>query len=385
MKRRVACLMSLLLVAGLLQGCWNYRELDKMRFVAGCAIDKGTDEKYRLTIDLLTTFTAGKDKPVESLFITVEGETIIDAGRKLAKLAANKLYWPHCQILILSKDVAQESILPIMDFFMRDAEPRLTLELLVSEEETAAEVLKQKPLTMSISSFEIDTILENNQKNLATTEIVLLYEAYNTLAGNGKALTLPACRLEEQDGVQTAVIGGIAVFKRDRLIGFLTPEESKEYLFLTNAIEGGILPVQADTGNTIAALEIFANKTTLKPTSNNGAVEFAIHTETDVDLAELNTTQDYVYRDGKGPEDLKAMAERQLSERLLTMVQSVQDRFGVDIFGFGDVLHRSDPAAWRQVSPLWDELFKTIKVSVSSTIHIRNAASMNTPVEVGDR
>ena len=54
----------LLMLAGLIivttSGCWNYREVDNLYVVAGCALDKGQTERYSMTAEFIY-ISGGKD------------------------------------------------------------------------------------------------------------------------------------------------------------------------------------------------------------------------------------------------------------------------------------------------------------------------------------
>lgn len=382
MKRKTAALLVLLIMAGFIQGCWNYREVDSLNIVAGVAIDRGQEGyKYHLTIDIADTSNAGKDKPVVSTLIETEGDTMFDAVRNAVKKTGLRIYWPNCQIVVISQEIADESIQPIVDYFMRDAEPRITMELFVSQEKTAKEIMQQQATTMSITSFEIDKMYELTELYEPVTVYLQLHEIYNVLADKGRALTLPTLKLVENVGSKTAALSGTAVFDRDRLKGFINDEDSKYLLFLMDRIKGGVLTVKAATDNTIAALEIFGNKTTITPITENGEIRFSIHTETQTAVNELDTTMDYLEVDSV--EQLQALAETQLKDNIERVIKIVQEQFGKDVFGFGDALHRSDPVAWNSVSQNWDEVFKNLKFDVSCKVIVRNAVSIQSPVKVG--
>jgi spore germination protein KC len=368
----------------MMQGCWNYKEIDSMNIVAGFAIDRGYEGyKYHLTIDIADTSRAGKDKPVQTDLVESEGDTIMDAIRNTMKRTGMKLYFPNCQIAIISRDVAQDSILPVLDFLMRDAEPRLTMELLISEEKTAKEVLQQAPTTMSITSFEIDKMYELSEKYQPATIYQVLYQNYNTLADEGRALTMASVRLSDNNGAKTAVLNGTAIFNKDKLAGFLTTEDSKYCLFVMDGVTAGVIDVKAPTGNTVAALEVFGNKTTVTPIVENGKIRFTIHTETDAALDELDETADVLDKDNLHA--FETLAEKQLQENIARVIGMVQQQYGLDIFGFCDALHRSDLQTWRQVQQNWDSVFKNMQVDVSCKINIRNGASEKGPAKIGNR
>lgn len=383
MKRRIAALLCLVITAGLLQGCWNYREVDSLMIVAGFAVDRGYEGyKYHLTIDLADTSSAGKDKPVVSKLIESEGNTIFEAVNNAIKKVGMQLYWQNCQIAVISQDIAQESILPVVDWLTRDAEPRITIELFVSQEKTAKEILAQQSATMSITSFEIDKVYELNEKVQPMAEYKELYQIENTLADEGRALTLPALRITDNNDDKICMLNGMAVFDKDKLAGYLTGDDSKYAMFITNHVQGGVLDVNASTGNTIAALEIFSNSTKITPSVENGKLKITIQTSTDAVLDELDTTTDYIDKNKRG--ELEFMAESQLAAEIGKTVQMVQSQYDRDIFGFGDALHISDPSTWYELRQNWDEAFKTAEVDISCKINIRNSSDSLAPVKVGD-
>lgn len=383
MKRKLSVLMSLLMVAALLQGCWNYREVDSLNIVAGLAIDRGYEGyKYHLTMDLADTSNAGKDKPVITNLIETEGDTLLDAIRNAIKRTGMKLYFSDCQIAVISQDVAEDSILPVIDFLMRDAEPRMTMELFISEEKTAKEILQQQSTTMAITSFEIDKMYELNEKYQPVALYQLLFEDYNTLADTGRALSLASLKLADNDGNKTTVLGGTAIFKKDKLKGFITTQDSKYVLFAMGRVKGGVLNVKAPTGNVIAALEVFGNKTTVTPIVENGKIRFTMYTQIDAAIDELDVATDVTDQESRN--GFEAAAEMQLQNSISGVIQMVQQQYGLDIFGFGDELHRSDPAAWYQVENNWDEIFKKVQVDVKCKINIRNSTSDLGAVKKGE-
>ena len=54
-------------------------------------------------------------------------------------------------------------------------------------------------------------------------------------------------------------------------------------------------------------------------------------------------------------DDLGKSAEERVSELVRGAVKKVQNHLKVDIFGFGDAIHRADPAAWKIFKEDWDE------------------------------
>lgn len=141
---KIFFLTSILLISiFLFVGCWNYREVDDINIVAGTAIDKGIHKEYMISIEILES-SIGKESPTTSKLIVAEGESIFDAVRNAIAISGKKLYWSHNKILILSKEVAQEGITEVIDWFLRDVETRSDVYILVSKGTSAKEILEKK-------------------------------------------------------------------------------------------------------------------------------------------------------------------------------------------------------------------------------------------------
>ncbi|NCB04164.1 MAG: Ger(x)C family spore germination protein, partial [Clostridia bacterium] len=184
------CLAALLAAALLvLPGCWNYKEVEEYDIVAGFAIDKGTGEnKYKLTIDVVNI--SSKDVRPVTRILECEGKTLFDAIRIASRRDPSKLLWSHMQIAIVSEEVAREDIAPIVKLLITDAEPRLKLEILVSAEKTAGEILTSGGQPKSILSYDMNKELDSNDKLTGTTASNSeLYQIYNKLGTKGTALT----------------------------------------------------------------------------------------------------------------------------------------------------------------------------------------------------
>ena len=82
-------------------------------------------------------------------------------------------------------------------------------------------------------SREIDNIISENNAITSTTAQMELYKVFGTLNCVGVALTLPAFITVKNGDTQVVKADGIACFKGDKLIGFLSPEQSKYLLFAT--------------------------------------------------------------------------------------------------------------------------------------------------------
>lgn len=375
MKKFVCILLILSLILPL-SGCWNYRGLNDMTVITGVAIDQNQkDGLYHLTFETVDLSLSVKENGIKSKVIESDGETIFEAVRNAKKRLSNKLYFGQAQTVIIGEDLAKkEDMSDLIDWFIRDGECRETMCFLISQEATAADILTCQGLDQPIVANEIKKIVKSDQEVTASTAFVELYEIFRILNGTGKALALPAIHVAENNGSNAGEVNGIAVFKDQRMVGYLTEEESKYYLFAVNEIKGGLLTLPADDEIQKTSLEISKNKTETSFRYEDGQVKLTIKTDTDVYLDEYMGEEDAL--EGKQTAALEKAAEQALEENILGVIQKVQTEYDADIFGFGNLIYKKDLDLWKELKDDWDTHFQEIEVEVKAQVHIINTASV---------
>lgn len=377
MLKKSKCFLLFLSMIFLLSGCWDYRGLNEMAVVIGVAVDKDpTNNNYHLSFEVVDLSLSLKDKGPQSKIIDSEGKTIFDAVRNAKKRVNNKLYFGQTQIVVFSDEIARsEDFSRTIDWFTRDGELRNTIYVLISQEKTAREIINSKGIGMGIVSVEIQKIVDTDNKYTSSAPSVEFYQVFNTLRTEGESLILPAIHnviSNDQTGIE---INGMAIFKGERLIGYLPAEETKYYLFAMDEIDGGILtfPSEGACYDDIS-LEISDNTTKCSFEYTNGKIKIFIHTDTSVFLGETIANIDAL--DDKQIAALEDIAEAKLEKCISNVILRAQTQYDSDIFGFGNMIYEQDFRLWNQLKNNWDEQFETLQVVVQSDIHIENSAAL---------
>ncbi len=367
----------------LFTSCWNYREVDSMAIVSGAAIDIGEHARYKLTVEIVK-LSGGSDVKAESKLISSEGDTMFDCVRNAIAVSGRKLYWSHNKFLIVSKELAQKGVLDMIDWFIRDAETRGDIHILVSTENTAEEIFNGDEITQAIKSFSINDVVKN-EEDLSKAPKTEMWEFANNMAGVGISASAPTIRLKETDKGKIPSVGGMAVFKGDKLIGFLSEEETKDVLFIQNNIKGGLigLIIKQNEKEIPVALEIFKSKTRVKPIIKKDNIKFNIYIEITVSLSELGASINLI--DENGRQELIKIAETTLKKRTENTVRKIQKELGVDILGFGEKIYEDNNKAWKKVENNWYGNFKNVQVNVTAKIHIKNTSMLSKPLEVKEK
>ncbi|HHW67163.1 MAG TPA: Ger(x)C family spore germination protein [Epulopiscium sp.] len=383
---KIFFLTSILLISiFLFVGCWNYREVDDINIVAGTAIDKGIHKEYMISIEILES-SIGKESPTTSKLIVAEGESIFDAVRNAIAISGKKLYWSHNKILILSKEVAQEGITEVIDWFLRDAETRSDVYILVSKGTSAKEILEKKQKDEKIEqvvSFNLHDILVN-QKVLSKAPNIQIWQLTNDIVDEGIMAIAPSVELAKVDHNDCPEILGTAFFKNDQLIGFLSENETKYLLFLRNQIKGGLLNLSPEDNkkNPTITFEIFDNKTKLQPVTKDKEIAMNINIDTHLAVGTIKGTKNYLT--DKEIIQLEKDVADMIKTNCENLIKKMQSEYKADIFGFGAKIRAHKPAFWKDMGKNWENVFENLEVHINVNVGIINGSTTAKPLEVGD-
>lgn len=372
MRRRTLSVVAVLCCMACLAGCWDYRGMDEINIVAGVAIDKSdAGDSYRLTLEIVNLSAIKDGNGAPSLLVTAEGPTLFDAVRNSKKKLYNKLYFGSMRAIIVDKDLArEEGILGVIDGFLRDIEPRETTLLVISQEDTAQELIQAKGLDTSIVSYEIAQIIEEDNNVDYTSKKVQMYEAYNTVMAKGLELVLPAFHVVKNNGDKVAEIDGIAIFHHDRLVEFLPPEETHYYLMVIDEQVGGVVSFPYAQGHPeIVSAEIYSCKSRPKTVYAEGSLSISIAVEVQLGIVESPTTES---PSEKNIEQMQFQAEKHLESRIMDVLRHVQQNPGCDIFGFGNKIYENQYPLWQEIGEDWETLYQDAKFKLDVRVNIIN-------------
>ena len=331
MKKKWVLLVILLL----LSGCWDRKELEKLAIVTGIGIDYGEEgDDYQVSFQIARSGEVktpgsssqdgggggGGSKSV--WLLKSKGATIFDAVRNATLQSSRRLFLSHNQVVIINKEVAEKGLLPVIDFLIRDHEPRLNEWLLITREQ-AETILSLESGLEKISALAIADLMRNYYLS-SKIRAVNLHEFAGTLLAKTTENTLPIIGVVKTDQEKGMVIEETGIFKSDKLIGYLNKKETRGLLWVLG------------TGVQTCALPIcYANLSSREK------------------LSLL--------------ENLKAKVIVEEVEAALKKAQECK----ADIFGLGEYLQRQNRKEWEKVKDNWGELFPHLEVKVKVKTKIR--------------
>lgn len=377
-KNKVKKIITVILIICIcisFSSCWDYVGLNEIGITTGVAIDKEGD-KYKLTLEVVDLVKSNKEKGTTPLYVECEGKTVLEAVRNSKSISATKMFWGHIAVIIISEQIAQEEgILKCLEIFQRDAEPRETINIIISQEKTAKDLIMAQGLTTALNALELRDIVAEDHSVTSKTGDVQFYQAIDVLNKQGRELVLPAFRIIKNDDFSTGQSNGVALFNQDKLIGYLSPEDTFFYLFVINEIKGGVFSVQLEEDKEDSTVfEINGSKTKMDYEYDEEKDKFKIIIEidTNVFIAQRRSMQDTYNQ--KEIEKIQKEAGEYLEENIKSVIKKVQTEYDSDIFAFGNLIYRKNPKLWDKVSDNWGKYFKETEVEIKSNIHIKNTA-----------
>ena len=375
MKRNMILLIGISL---LLTGCWDQRELSTITIVTGMAIDKGKNGKFKLTIESVNETelyeqTATGDSP--SVLFSLEGETIAELAYKMNIGFSKNAIYSHMRTLVVSKAIAESGMMEFLDTFERSRELRDDFDVILAKEGEAADILQVVYTFQKSSSLKIMSQLESATKGWGSTPNVKVKDLISALISPGRQPVMTAVRIqgkpkkgESVDNMKKThpdaivVIDSMALFKGEKLVGFLSVEDTRNYLWTQNQIENTSISVPCGE-NQFAALRITDSKTTVKGRIKNGKPKIGVDIVMEGSI--YGSSCKGHMDDPKTYKKLDELTNQYVREKVSKTIQTVQDDYGVDIFGFGEVVYRQDYKQFKKVEDHWDEAFKDAEIDVS--------------------
>lgn len=374
--KKLILLLEVALTGLLFTGCFNYREIETDTIVAGAALDKGQNgHKYHMTFEALS-LSGGKDQSTKSVLLESDGDTVFDCLRNAISITDKKLYFGDCKVVIVSKDLAREGIRPVLDFFIRDHEPRITERLVVSSDKTAADILKAKLGTQEPVAYHLAGALQENKVVQGHILSYSLYQIYNMVSSQSKAFTLPAVRVVQMQDHSALEMETNAIFQQDKMVGYMPKKECFYYAMLKNEIQSGILLTGTQPGAKNIALEIKKGSSQIKPEVSGNSVTMNIQIQLGVNIGEENDSNKK-FTVGNGEFRMtEAAAAKTVKKGVEDVVLNVQKNYGADIFGFADAIFKQKPNDWKNISGNWNSIFPNVKCKVTADVKIYSSETI---------
>ena len=376
----------------LLSGCWNYNELNNLAIITGIAIDKENND-YIMTY-MISNSSQGDSKSNSNQTSTVLyegiGSTLTKASESINQKLPKTPYIGHTEVIVVSEEIAQNDMLNIMDFFLRNPESRKEIYVLVSKGVKAKDTLSILRPLESFPSQNIKSNIEAAENEIASTYTIKFSKFLSQLIEQGIDPTLGVIEVEgdikegqSQESIdkskQSAVIKleNTAVFKNDKLVYITNKEESAAINTLNKYLNNIYIETKCNDETITTNITSIDIKTDVK--IENNEVKIVIDASGTGSLIEVNCKKNL--EDNKVIEEIKKDVDKELENFLYKGIQ-VSQKYKTDIFGFGNMLYKKETKYWNKIKDNWEEnILPNVKVEIKSDIDLANKGSLQQTIK----
>lgn len=353
----------------LLTGCYDYKELNSISILSATEINK-IDDEFIVSAQAVNPQAPDKTSNAQAPFIiyTGRGKTIQEAYRSIANESSKFLYLNHIQILIINEKIAKESLDEIVDYYMRSSAIRTEFYVLIGRDDNILDVIT--PIN-DISSASIKESIENNLKYLGTTSDITFNELVSIMLDKNSEIVLPSIKLindskegenienTEKTKVNTKYeLSNLAIFKDNKLIGYLDEEQSKTYNILQNKINNTILTYECDKDKYMS-VEIIDSKSSMDVSNKKANIKVKLSGN----LNEYNCSKSLDNK--KTIEQIEKEFEQKLTETITKNINEVRTEYNSDIFGFLDNIYKKDYKTYKTIKNNWyNSNYQDLELSV---------------------
>ena len=363
-------------------GCYNYRELNTLGITSAIGVDK-EGENYKVTVQIVNTQKVGSDtnsvgNQTKFLTFSSTGKTVQEAVRNIISESPRRLYINHVELLIIGEELAKEGIYGMLDLFFRDPESRKQFAVIVSKNATAEDVLSIITPLETLNSKNILDSIKSDFEYEGVNELITFENLMKTYLNKRKEISLPSIEIignvkkgEENENLEESsvntkvVLSGMTVFKEDKLIDYLTEEESKTVIIVKNKLENTLITHSCNNDKYVT-IEIMNSKTDVKATGLN--IDINLSSEGNIN----EITCDYDLKDKNVIKKLQEEINLEIEKTMETNIKDIINKYNSDIFGFRDLIYKSNTKFYSST----DILLNKLNINVKSNILIQGKGNI---------
>ncbi len=371
----------------LLTGCWDSQELNEVSIVTGLAIEKGEDKKFRLSVEVINASEFahnGGTGDAPSIVFSMEGDSVSELADKMNKGFIRKLIYSHTRVLVIDEELARTGLVGFLDFFERSGEIRNDFNILITRGVKASDIIKITYPTQKSPSMKVSSQSETFMREWGGDPHIRLTDFVEALVSNGRHPVAASISVEGEphkgktvdnnknlDLDAIVVFDGLALFKNDKLQGFLTLEDSRNYMWMKD-LENTTLTIPcSEKEDNYSDIRIIHSKPEKTVRYKGDIPEITITIKAEANLQGTQCGEELSKIDTY--KNLEKELSKNIESTIFNTVTKVQEEYGIDIFGFGEDLRRQDYQKYKQVEKEWDKEFSKAEINVAADTFIRRS------------
>ncbi|MBU3574144.1 Ger(x)C family spore germination protein [Priestia aryabhattai] len=397
MKRRGVFLLLMMTMTFLLTSCWSKKELTDLAIVAAMGVDKTENGQYNLTLQIINPGNVagglvggggGTSSPPITIY-SASGDNIVEASRRASSRISRRLYYAHTNLVVIGEKLArEEGVDSLIDAFDRDPEFRATSSFVIANRSTAADLVKTLTPVDKIPANKVLKTLEFTQRKWGENVKVSLQDVMQGLESSGGSTLVSGFRLvgnhkearrlenlQESAPEATLRASGIAVLKKGKLVDWLYGKTARGTVWTLDKIQGTDINIDWGGKKEAIAYQTVRQKTQVAAHIKHGQPSISVHTRVEGDIGDMEVPVDIT--NPTVITKIEQALKKEIKEELMEAIKHGQKE-KADVFGFGEVIHRTRPNTWKNIESQWSNVyFPKLNVEVTVEAYVRRAGLRN--------
>lgn len=377
MKRFIAIVLIILFTLSSTGCSRTKQEINNLSIILAIGFDLTPENKYIFEAQILNTQSPKKSLSNIVVF-TSTGDTPYDAINRMSTSLGKNLFFGHSAYIIIGNSLAQNGVSLLLDAILRNPDSRPDRPLLVTKG-NALDIIKTITIDEKIPANAIDNILKF-QVGKGFVPLTTRLDFANALESKTAAPIAGMINLEKNIQANNRFnVAGTAVFKKDKLAGYLDKKETRGMQWVNGKITTGNLVVETKNMG-IITFDVLNTNSKIKPIIKNDSITMQINIKVKSNIIEMTENLDLMKNPNK-LEDLNKLQNKAIESEIKLTLEKAQKIFKADVFDFGSIIHRSNPKFWNSIKNDWQNIYPNIKVEITVNSSIKRTGSISKPIK----
>lgn len=366
----IVLICSIIFQSVVCTGCWSSKEVESLAVVTLVGFDllnENGKDVWRVSALIFNPQSGGKGvnqsgaSEAKELLLVGKAETIQGAVLDFTASTSRSPYYDHSVGIVIGANAAKERIHDIIESVIRYPQTR-PKELVIVTKGEALQVLQNGSSIGGLLSKELKDLAQNKASASGYSAKVVLSDFTALLESKDRdpvATEVKSIPSDLEESKQENLMEGLAVFRADKLVGWLNKEETMGYILLTQKISLGQIPISVEKDGKIFAYLMGTSKSKIKAVVSGDKISYQVKIKT---MGAINDS----YGIELNTENISSL-ESIIGERIRELVmQAVEKSMALDsdFIGFSEKLHRSNLLTWQTLGTDWREAFINSDVEV---------------------
>ena len=377
-----------LTLSGMMCGCWNRQEPERLSIITAIAFDydEGKDQ-YIITLQVARPALlgapeepGGQGESVPFYAPALQGDAPYQVLRSFEAEFVREAFWAETEAILIGEALARRGVRPVLDLLERERQFRLTAKAYVVKGQ-AGPILEQPFAYQTLTGIALRRMVETGAGALSMTPQGTLLDRSMELARPGWEMFMPRLLPREVDELtipNPVRLEGGGVFRDDRMVGWFDGRATRGWYLISGKFGRSNLIMDLGEGPGKVAVELIRYQGQLSLEWEDDMPRFV------VEVRLSGRVQGQTGAEGISvPSPLLAELEDKLGKEMeedIAQAVLLAQQLQSDIMGFGEMVYRKHPHRWTQLEERWySQVFPALEVKAEVRVEIDRSGMIVEP------